>query len=368
MLALEREEHAFGRLVRGLVSRLALLGEKVALAARARRWSTLLMLCGIGLFVTSTGGASPLWLVGAGGGAVAFGALGRGDRRARARGAGGVAAGLPALAADRLPRARPGRGGRHRALRRDPRRLGALPVPPGAAGGRRGAQRRAARASGRRWRTSPSSPSPTWRSRAWRCAASRDQLRMRLEDRADGDPADRPADAAAAARRCAGANREHTGPWDPARDESFYTAAGQRLELDLDQRVVGGRAAPTPSRPRHRPRRPPHRPRRAGRTSCAARGRTRRSATGSTRTRGGRGHATRAVRLVLRFAFEHAGLHRVQPAIIPRNARSVRVVEKVGLPPRGPRAALPAASTGVWEDHDIYALTRRGLAAPGPTA
>ena len=33
------------------------------------------------------------------------------------------------------------------------------------------------------------------------------------------------------------ANREHTEPWDPARDESFYTEAGQRLELDLDQRV-----------------------------------------------------------------------------------------------------------------------------------
>ena len=32
------------------------------------------------------------------------------------------------------------------------------------------------------------------------------------------------------------ANRGHTGPWDPARDESFYTEAGQRLELDLDQR------------------------------------------------------------------------------------------------------------------------------------
>ena len=33
MLALEREEHAFGRLVRGLVSRLGLLVEKIGLAA-----------------------------------------------------------------------------------------------------------------------------------------------------------------------------------------------------------------------------------------------------------------------------------------------------------------------------------------------
>ena len=33
LLALEREEHAFGRLVRGLVSRETLLGEKIGLAA-----------------------------------------------------------------------------------------------------------------------------------------------------------------------------------------------------------------------------------------------------------------------------------------------------------------------------------------------
>ncbi len=33
LLALEREQHAFGRLVRGLVSRTRLLAEKVVLAA-----------------------------------------------------------------------------------------------------------------------------------------------------------------------------------------------------------------------------------------------------------------------------------------------------------------------------------------------
>ena len=44
MLALEREEHAFGRLVRGLVSRLALLGEKVVLAATCAFAVTLVML------------------------------------------------------------------------------------------------------------------------------------------------------------------------------------------------------------------------------------------------------------------------------------------------------------------------------------
>ena len=121
MLALEREEHAFGRLVRGLVSRLALLGEKVALAAACAFVVTLVMLCGIGIFVTLDWGRFALWLAAL---ARRRGRLRRargGDRRARARGTGGVAAGLPAHAAGRLPRPRPGRDRRHLALRRHPR-------------------------------------------------------------------------------------------------------------------------------------------------------------------------------------------------------------------------------------------------------
>jgi hypothetical protein len=76
MLALEREEHAFGRLVRGLVSRLGLLGEKVALAAACAVPATLIMLCGIGIFVHLDWGRFALWLVALAGGALGFGALG----------------------------------------------------------------------------------------------------------------------------------------------------------------------------------------------------------------------------------------------------------------------------------------------------
>jgi ribosomal-protein-alanine N-acetyltransferase len=70
----------------------------------------------------------------------------------------------------------------------------------------------------------------------------------------------------------------------------------------------------------------------------------------------GRGHAARAVRLVLEYAFEHVGLHRVQPAIIPRNVASRRVAEKVGFRLEG-RALRYLKINGVWEDHDIFALT-----------
>ncbi|MEY2536118.1 MAG: type transport system permease protein [bacterium] len=76
MLALEREDHAYGRLVRGLVSRLGLLGEKVALSAACASAATLAMLCGIGLFVDLDWGRFALWVPAIVGGALAFGALG----------------------------------------------------------------------------------------------------------------------------------------------------------------------------------------------------------------------------------------------------------------------------------------------------
>lgn len=70
----------------------------------------------------------------------------------------------------------------------------------------------------------------------------------------------------------------------------------------------------------------------------------------------GRGYATAAVRLVLAFAFESAGLHRVQAAVIPHNTASVRVVQKVGFREEGlARRYLRIAE--VWEDHLLFALT-----------
>jgi ABC-2 type transport system permease protein len=76
MLALEREENAFLRLVRGLVSRLALLLEKVLLAAVCGFPVAVLMMVGISLFVTLDWSHFPLWLLALAVGAVAFGAMG----------------------------------------------------------------------------------------------------------------------------------------------------------------------------------------------------------------------------------------------------------------------------------------------------
>lgn len=76
VLAGEREENAFGRLVRGLVSPTGLLAEKAGLAAACSLVVVLLMLAGLGLFVDLDWGRAPLWVVAAAFGAIGFAALG----------------------------------------------------------------------------------------------------------------------------------------------------------------------------------------------------------------------------------------------------------------------------------------------------
>lgn len=75
-LALEREENAYLRLVRGLVSRTALLLEKAGLAAVCSTVVCVLMLCGLGLFVDLSWDRFPLWVAATAVGALAFAAMG----------------------------------------------------------------------------------------------------------------------------------------------------------------------------------------------------------------------------------------------------------------------------------------------------
>jgi ABC-type multidrug transport system permease subunit len=72
----EREENAFTRLVRGLVSRTALLTEKAGLAALCSSAVCLVMLAGLSLFVDIDWGRFPLWLAAVIVAALAFAALG----------------------------------------------------------------------------------------------------------------------------------------------------------------------------------------------------------------------------------------------------------------------------------------------------
>ena len=87
-LALEREENAFPRLTRGLVSRSALLTEKVALGVALGLVVTLLMLAGLAIFVPLHWGRIGLWLLAIVVGGAALGtagaALGAAAREVRA--------------------------------------------------------------------------------------------------------------------------------------------------------------------------------------------------------------------------------------------------------------------------------------------
>jgi ribosomal-protein-alanine N-acetyltransferase len=70
----------------------------------------------------------------------------------------------------------------------------------------------------------------------------------------------------------------------------------------------------------------------------------------------GKGYTPEAVVVLCRHAFEDLGLHRLQIAIIPRNAASRRVVEKLGIRDEGV-AVRYLEINGRWEDHIRYAIT-----------
>lgn len=75
-LALEREENAFSRLVRGLVSRTGLLVEKIGLGVVASLAVTLLMLAGLELFLSLQWERFALWIPAILAGGAAFAAFG----------------------------------------------------------------------------------------------------------------------------------------------------------------------------------------------------------------------------------------------------------------------------------------------------
>ena len=115
MLALEREEHAFGRLVRGLVSRTGLLAEKIMLAAICGGALAIVMLAVLSAFLDLGWSRVPAWVLALIVAAAGVRGAGRRDRRPRPRGARGVAARVHDRAADRRAGAHP--VGRRRAGR-----------------------------------------------------------------------------------------------------------------------------------------------------------------------------------------------------------------------------------------------------------
>lgn len=70
----------------------------------------------------------------------------------------------------------------------------------------------------------------------------------------------------------------------------------------------------------------------------------------------GHGYVPEGVVVLLRYAFESLGLHRIEAAIVPRNAASRRVADKVGMRDEGLAVGF-LQIRGVYEDHIRYAMT-----------
>ena len=79
----------------------------------------------------------------------------------------------------------------------------------------------------------------------------------------------------------------------------------------------------------------------------------------------GQGLVPEAVVAVLQYAFDFLDLHRIEINIIPRNASSLRVVEKLEL--RGEGVAQRYLEIdGEWEDHARFAITAEEWARRAP--
>lgn len=74
----------------------------------------------------------------------------------------------------------------------------------------------------------------------------------------------------------------------------------------------------------------------------------------------GHGYMTEALARTVQIAFSEMSLHRVEANILPRNQRSIDVVERCGFQPEGVcRRYLRIA--GRWEDHVRYAVINDAL-------
>lgn len=70
----------------------------------------------------------------------------------------------------------------------------------------------------------------------------------------------------------------------------------------------------------------------------------------------GHAYVAEAVVVLVRYAFEQLGLHRLEICIVPRNHNSRRVMEKLAFREEGVALRFLEIA-GAWEDHVRYAIT-----------
>jgi ribosomal-protein-alanine N-acetyltransferase len=70
----------------------------------------------------------------------------------------------------------------------------------------------------------------------------------------------------------------------------------------------------------------------------------------------GRGIATEALRAMLRFGFEHMGLHRIEAETIADNVESVRLLRRLGFQLEGVRREYSLEDDGAYHASAVYGL------------
>lgn len=68
-----------------------------------------------------------------------------------------------------------------------------------------------------------------------------------------------------------------------------------------------------------------------------------------------RGYITEALQKGIEIMFKEYGLHRIEANIMPKNIRSIRVMDKLGFEKEGSSKKYLKIN-GRWEDHDHYVL------------
>lgn len=147
-------------------------------------------------------------------------------------------------------------------------------------------------------------------------------------------------------------NRAFLAPWEPLRDDGYFTV--ERQSALLEQAVRDHRAGTSvplailDSGGRI-----------VGRLNISSivRGALQSASVGYwvSGAHNGRGLATGAVADARRIAFEELGLHRLQAETLIRNTGSQRVLERNGFTPYGV-APQYLRIAGRWQDHILYQL------------
>ncbi|MHA7264307.1 GNAT family N-acetyltransferase [Arthrobacter sp. TMN-37] len=145
-------------------------------------------------------------------------------------------------------------------------------------------------------------------------------------------------------------NRDFLAPWDPVRNDDYFTVAGQRADIEAalarhergeampwvvldDDGTIAGRLT----------------------LSGVVRGALQSCSIGYwlAEDRTGKGLATQAVRAAVAFAYGRLGLHRVQAETLVDNVASQNVLARTGFEQYG-LAPKYLKIAGTWRDHLMY--------------